>query len=98
MTIDNFIEKIKQNYNKDINENIEYQNGDIILHNNKNFDFSLIFIVDLLKSDLQKKYEFVPIGTSEDNNIHINSEYYLYFSSYYARWNFDDNVVILRKR
>ncbi len=97
MTIDNFINKIREKYNKDIRKNIKYENDNIVLYSDNFFDFGYIFVTDLLKLGLHEKYPFTPIGTSEDNNIHIDSEYYPYFSSYYVTWNCTNDTITLSK-
>jgi hypothetical protein len=97
ISVKNFIDEIKKEYNIDIINNIDYCDKDIILNSDSNFNFFKIFVLDLWKSGLCNIDKFVPIGTSEDNNIYIREKYYSYLSRYYAVYNETHNYIILKK-
>lgn len=78
------IEMIKNKKNIDVSENIMIVENGIILKNDDVFDFGSIFVGDLKKSGIYNDDNFMAIGTSEDNNIHISAEYCNIFLNYYA--------------
>jgi hypothetical protein len=85
--VNKLIKKIKKEKDVDISNNIEIDKKTIILQNNDVFDFGSIFVIDLRKSGLQNTGKFMPIGTSEDNNIHVCAEYCDIFLNYYVVYN-----------
>jgi hypothetical protein len=93
----NFINAINIEYNVDVINNINYDGNDIILNNDENFNFFLIFVLDLGKSGLCNVDKFISIGTSEDNNMHVREKYYKYISQYYAVYNEMYDCIILKK-
>jgi hypothetical protein len=97
MTLQNFIKEINREYNIDVTPNIEYTSNGAILHNNENFNFFKLFVLELQKSGLRDIDNFIPIGTSEDNNIHIVEKYYSLLSGYYAVYNESKNYITLVK-
>lgn len=97
MTIKSFVNEIKNEYNIDITKNIKYNKNNNILISDLNFNFFRIFALNLWESGLQNIEKFIPIGTSEDNNIYIIEKYYHHISEYYAIYNEMNNYIILRK-
>ena len=98
MTILNFINDMQTIYNIDVSKNIKYNIKNIVLYDNENFSFSRIFVSDLMQSGLYNMRDFMPIGTSEDNNIYILNSFYHYFSAYYAVYDFTKDTIVLYKR
>lgn len=97
MTISEFILEINREFNIDVKYNVEIKKDSIILHNDHNFNFFKLFVLELLKSGLQKGDNFKAIGISEDNNLYIKERYYKYFDNYYAIYNEKTNNIVLKK-
>ena len=91
-----FIEQIKKDKSIDVTKNISViTESCIALQNNEYFDFSCILIVDGCKSGICMN-GYVPFGTSEDNNIYIETKYYEILKKYYCTYLESKDSFIVR--
>jgi hypothetical protein len=93
--MEEFIKKIKKEYNIDVTQNIDVNTNYVVLQNNERFDFGKIFVIDALSTGLDRS-QFYPFGTSEDNNIYILKEYYDILKSYYVVYMENEDKFILK--